>query len=115
MVSLAVQEGFSTSLIHSSKDPNTSMLRFLDDQSAMTVDLEMALQEQLQSQHQKLESLIDNIRASDRKLEFSKGYINHLRKTQKLNDPLSKDTSGITGRMRDQHFDLDEDMMDELQ
>lgn len=115
MVSLAVQEGFSASLIHPSKDPNTSMLRFLDDQSAMTVGLETALQEQLQSHHQKLESLIDNIRASDRKLEFSKGYINHLRKTQKRNDPLSKDTSGITGRMRDQHFDLDEDMMDELQ
>ncbi|KAF4961002.1 hypothetical protein F66182_18246 [Fusarium sp. NRRL 66182] len=34
IVALTAQEGFSTSLIHLSKDPNTSMLRFLTGQSS---------------------------------------------------------------------------------
>uniref|UniRef100_A0A093XQN9 COP9 signalosome complex subunit 3 n=1 Tax=Talaromyces marneffei PM1 TaxID=1077442 RepID=A0A093XQN9_TALMA len=115
IVALAVQEGFSTSLIHPSKDPNTSMLRFLTDQSEPSIDLEISLEEQLQSQHQKLELLIRNIQTSDSKLELAKEYISHLRKTQKRTDAASKDAAGLSGRKREQNVDIDEDMMDELQ
>lgn len=115
IVALAVQEGFSTSLIHPSKDPNTSMLRFLTGQSEPSIDLEVSLEEQLRSQHQKLELLIQNIHTSDRKLELTKEYISHLRKAQKRNDAASKDAAGLGGRKREQNVDIDEDMMDELQ
>lgn len=121
IVALAAQEGFSTSLIHPSKDPNTSMLRFLTGQSSESnIDLEVSLEEQLQSQHEKLELLIQNIQVSDRKLELTKEYISHLRKAQKRNDAASKDSvaaAGLSvgGRKREQNVDIDEDMMDELQ
>lgn len=115
IVALAVQEGFSTSLLHPSKDTNTSMLRFLTGQSEPSIDLEVSLEEQLRSQHQKLELLIQNIHTSDRKLELTKEYISHLRKAQKRNDAASKDTGGLGGKKRDQNYDIDEDMMDELQ
>ncbi|EED21761.1 COP9 subunit 3, putative [Talaromyces stipitatus ATCC 10500] len=115
IVALAVKEGFPASLIHPSRDPNTSMLRFLTDHSESSIGLEVSLEEQLRSQHQKLELLIQNIQTSDRKLELSKEYISHLRKAQKRNDAASKGTVGFSGRKRDQNVDLDEDMMDELQ
>lgn len=116
IVALAAQEGFSSSLIHPSKDANTSMLRFLTSQpSEPSIELEFSLEEQLQSQHQKLELLIYNIQTSDRKLELTKEYISHLRKAQKRNDAASKDAGGLGGRKREQNVDIDEDMMDELQ
>jgi COP9 signalosome complex subunit 3 len=115
IVALAVQEGFSTSLIHPSKDPNTSMLRFLTGQSESSIDVEVSLEEQLRSHHQKLEHLIQNIQTSDRKLELTQEYISHLRKAQKRNDAASKDAGGLGGRKREQNVDIDEDMMDELQ
>lgn len=119
IVALTAQEGFSTSLIHLSKDPNTSMLRFLTGQSSEpSIELEVSLEEQLRSQHEKLELLIQNIQNSDRKLEFTKEYISHLRKAQKRNDAASRDAAigfGGGGRKREQNVDIDEDMMDELQ
>lgn len=97
------------------------MLRFLTGQSSESnIDLEVSLEEQLQSQHEKLELLIQNIQVSDRKLELTKEYISHLRKAQKRNDAASKDSvaaAGLSvgGRKREQNVDIDEDMMDELQ
>ncbi|PCG99627.1 Hypothetical protein PENO1_044120 [Penicillium occitanis (nom. inval.)] len=119
IVALAAQEGFSTSLIHPSKDPNTSMLRFLTggQSTEPSIDLEVSLEKQLQSQHEKLDLLIQNIQTSDRKLELTKEYISHLRKAQKRNDAAaSKDAvPSFGGRKREQNVDIDEDMMDELQ
>ncbi|OKL60416.1 hypothetical protein UA08_04378 [Talaromyces atroroseus] len=114
IVALAIQEGFATSLIHPSKDSKASMLRFLTDRMEPSIDIEVSLEEQLRLQHQKLEHLARSVQASDRKLEFSKEYVNYLRKTQKRNDATSKD-GGFVGRPKDQNIDIDEDMMDDLQ
>lgn len=95
------------------------MLRFLTGQSSEpSIELEVSLEEQLRSQHEKLELLIQNIQTSDRKLELTKEYISHFRKAQKRNDAASKDAAGGlggVGRKREQNVDVDEDMMDELQ
>jgi COP9 signalosome complex subunit 3 len=114
IVALAIQEGFSTSLVHPSKEPKASMLRFLTDRMEPSIDLEVSLEEQLKLQHQKLELLVRSVQASDRKLELSKEYVNYLRKAQKRNEGTSKD-GGFVGRQKDQSIDIDEDMMDGLQ
>lgn len=115
IVALAVQEDFSTSLVHPSRNSETSMLRFLTDRLEPSINVEVSLEEQLRLQHQKLELLVQNVQVSDRRLELSKEYVGHLRKAQKRSDATSKDKGGGGGRKREQNAVLDEDMMDELQ
>lgn len=114
IVALAIQEGFSTSLVHPSNEPKASMLRFLTDRIEPSIILEVSLEERLRLQRRKLEHLIRSVQATDRKLELSKEYVNHLRKAQKRNDATSKD-GGLVGKPKDQSIDIDEDMMDDLQ
>lgn len=92
------------------------MVRFSNaGNNTQNTEPEADLEKRLLLQQQKLNLLVQNIRASDSKLELGKEYIDYLRRGQKSSDSVSKD-GGQSGKVKGQDIDLDldEDMMGDM-
>ncbi|KAH8704691.1 putative COP9 subunit 3 [Talaromyces proteolyticus] len=113
ILSLAIQQQIFASLLHLTGEQESSIIRFSSSRNKQSTEQETYLDSHLLFQQRKLESLVQHIQASDRKLELGREYVDYLRRGQRHNDSMSKD--GVqSSRMKGQDIDIDEDMMGDM-
>lgn len=114
VASLIMSRTLDATLLHSNYGKGPTMLRFSAAASSTDASLEASIRNQLIQERRRLMLLMDNVEESDRKLELSKEHVDHLRRSQKRKDNTAKD--GGPNVVRDGNdFDIDEDMMGDLQ
>lgn len=113
VASLITSRTLDATLLHSNYGKGLTMLRFSAAASSIDASLEASIRERLIQEKQRLMVLMDNIEESDMKLELSKEHVDHLRKSQKRKDSAAKDGASMVKEGND--FDIDEDMMGDLQ
>ncbi|KAL2001440.1 hypothetical protein VTN02DRAFT_1776 [Thermoascus thermophilus] len=114
VASLIMSRTLDATLLHSNYGKCPTMLRFSAAASSTDASLEASIRNQLIQERRRLMLLMVNVEESDRKLELSKEHVDHLRRSQKRKDNTVK--NGGPNVVRDGNdFDVDEDMMGDLQ
>lgn len=99
------------SLVQSPDASSPTILRFTSSALNSGLPTEVRIRDDLIAQKSRLEILMENVQGTNIKLELGREYIDTLRKRRK--DSGGRD--GISAENTNNEFDIDEDMMGDLQ